>query len=85
MQNNLIHQCTICTKKEFEEFKNGSLKYNIYSEKLVPYYIPSFDENKELVNMNYKEYKKFLEDHNYEFYYCEKENIVSFGLFGLDL
>lgn len=82
---NLIHQCTICTKKEFEDFEKGVLKYNIYSEKLVPFYTKSFDENKELVNMTFKEYKNFLKEHNYQFYKCEKNNIVSFGLFGKDL
>ena len=80
--SNFIHHCTICTEEQYKDFENGTLKYNIYSETLVPYHTKSLDENKELVNMTFKEYQNFIVKHNYEFYKTTKDNIVCFGLIG---
>ncbi len=90
------HTLTMCTKEEYDDWKNGKLLFDIYHKKFVPLleeqetYIPGYIKKNGLMN-NVVTYQEWLDSYDYylNIFYREyttknNEKIVAFGAYGYD-
>lgn len=73
------HSITICTKEEFEKFKNGELVLDEWEEKLVPADSEDAEDCSTWGNMG-----GGLETYVKSFVTPNGDNMVAFGYYGYD-
>lgn len=78
------HSITMCTKEEFQRWKNGKLLYARYDEKFV-----SPEDANKYDSYELQTYEEFYDDWSLEKFYAEHktasgEIIVAFGEYGHD-
>lgn len=79
------HTLTICTEKEFEDFKKGKLFYDRWRDQLTDEH---FNYDTDELNMMYDDYEEYLEE--WEDNFVQRfttpsgDNMVAFGYYGHD-
>lgn len=79
------HTLTICTEKEYEDFKNGKLFYDNWYGKITD---EKFNYDADRENMTYEGYEEYLEqwedDFVKRFTTPSGDKMVAFGYYGHD-
>ena len=78
------HSITMCSKEEYERWKNGMLLYDEWGGKLVP-----INDGCEYDEDEFKTYEQFYDNYYLEKFYAEHrtasgEIVVAFGEYGYD-
>ena len=80
-----VHAMTICTEKEWEQFKKGELFYDDWNLKLTD---DSFNYDTDENNMTYKEYLEYASEwediFEHRFTTPSGDQMVAFGYYGHD-
>lgn len=78
------HSICICTKEDYDKWKNGEMLYDCYAEELV-----SLDDAAAIDPHDLQTYKDYCDDYDNE-HYCTTfttpsgDKMVAFGIYGYD-
>ena len=80
-----VHTLTICTEKEYEDFKNGKLFYDNWHGKITD---EKFNYDADRENMTYEGYEEYLDksddDFGERFTTPSGDRMVAFGYYRYD-
>lgn len=93
-----VHSMTMCSKSEYDKWKNGEVYYNLWrrcfvpcdeEENGVPYCKMTDDTRRDYGILTIEEYDAYIDDSYYESFYrtytaSNDEEIIAFGFFGRD-
>lgn len=82
-----IHTLTMCSKEEYEDWKNGNLVYDKYEEKFITKDFINEEERIQEGYLSYDEYEEeYVDYEHFEETYVTKngEKIVAFGYCGYE-